>query len=171
LDTNQAFLDVRNQTFCMANPFGMEPVVGSRVVADAVRDLLTTALRGRPPDHPDIPPRRSRRPRADPWDDHPDDWHRDDGDEYDPNGDEPAERSRRPVGAGRAPRPSTPWASALSAGVLVARWLLAHRLRVWPAVGAGVAVSALALAGGPAVRAACAALSAAVDLICLTQPD
>ena len=27
LDTNQAFLDVRNQTFCMANPFGMEPVV------------------------------------------------------------------------------------------------------------------------------------------------
>jgi hypothetical protein len=24
---NQAFLDLRNQTFCMANPFGMEPVV------------------------------------------------------------------------------------------------------------------------------------------------
>jgi hypothetical protein len=43
-------------------------------------------------------------------------------------------------------------------------------LRVWPAVGAGVVISALALAGGPAVRAAFAAVAAALELAGLTHP-
>jgi hypothetical protein len=141
-----------------------------RVVADAVRDLLTATLRGRPPDHSGTTDLRPGRSRADPWDDDPDDWLRDDEDEYRRYPDEPDER---PPPSGPTPittRPTSPWASALSVGVVATRLLLARGLRVWPCVGVGVAVSALALAGGQAVRAVFAAAATALDLVCLTQP-
>lgn len=141
----------------------------ARVVADAVRDLLTAALRGRPPEPEGTTPRRSGPVRDDPWDDDPDDWRRDGDDESDRYRDDPDERHPPPGPTTNDPRPSAHWVSALSTGILVARWLLAHRLRLWPAVGAGVVISALA--GGSAVRVAFAAVATALELVCLTQSD
>jgi hypothetical protein len=141
-----------------------------RVVADAVRDLLTAFLRGRPPDRPDVPDRRSGRSRADPWDDDPDDWRRGDDDGYGRNDDELDGRSRRPMTGGHDPPPPTSWASALSAGITATRWLLAQGLRAWPCVGAGIVVGAASLAGGPAVRTVLAAAVTALELVCLTLP-
>ena len=142
-----------------------------RVVADAVRDLLTAALRGRPPDPESTTHRRPGHLRDDPWDDDPDDWERDGGDDYSRYPDEPDERPTQSRPTPNDPRPSTPWASALSVGIVATRWLLARKLRVWPSVGVGVAISTLALAGGPAVRAVLAAVAAALELACLTHPS
>ena len=143
-----------------------------RVVADAVRDLLTAALRGRSPDSERPTYRRPGPVRTDPWDDDTDDWGQDGEDDYrhDP-GDPGGHLSPGP--ATDNPRSSTPWATALSAGIVATRWLLARRLRTWPCVVVGVAVSALALAGGHAERAVFAAVATALELACLTQsgPD
>ena len=140
------------------------------MVADAFRDLLTAALRGRPADPARSAHRRSGHLRDDPWDDDPDDWHRDDDDESDRYRDDPAERSRQSMTAGQDSPPPTSWASALSAGIMATKLLLARRLRLWACLGAGFAVGAAALAGGPAVRTTFAAVAAALELVCLTQP-
>ena len=141
-----------------------------RVVADAVRDLLTAALRGRPPDRPGTEYTRPGRGRNDPWDDDPDDWDRDGDDESERYRDESDERQPPPGPTPYNSRPSTPWASALSAGIVATKWLLARRLRVWPSVAVGVMVGAASLAGGSVVRTVLAAVATALDLVCLTHP-
>ena len=128
-----------------------------RVVADAVRDVLTAALRVRAdePSHP----RPDRRYRADEWsEDDPDFW---DDDRPDPD---PSPR-RTPS----PPAPASPWAAALSVGVLVTKWLWGHRVPLGPCVGVGALATAATLHGGPVLRASLAALATAADLVNLTQ--
>ena len=128
-----------------------------RVVSEAIRDVLTTALRVRAeePSHP----RPDHRYRADQWsEDDADDW---DDDRPDPD---PSPR-RMPS----PPAPASPWAAALSVGVLVAKWLWEHRVPLWPCLGVGVLVTAATLNGGPVVRASLAALAAAAELVNRTQ--
>jgi hypothetical protein len=149
-----------------------------RAVADAVRDLLTAVLRSRPVVDEDADERRSRqgptdpradrRPPRDPWaDDDPDPWAGDDPRE------DPDEHRHQPEPSTTSPPRSASWASAVSVGAVLARWLLTRRLTLWPCVGVGVALGAAALAGGPAVRAVLAAVATAADLVSLTQspPD
>ena len=124
-----------------------------RVVSDAVRDVLTAALRARLGES--APTRPDHRYRADPWsDDDADDW---DDDQPDP--DESPRRTPPP------PATASPWAAALSVGVLVAKWLWGHRVPLWPCMGVGVLAAAATLTGGPVVRASLAALAAAADLV------
>ena len=128
-----------------------------RVVSEAIRDVLTTALRVRAedPSHP----RPDRRYRADQWsEDDPDSW---DDDQQDPD---PSPR-RTPS----PPAPASPWAAALSVGVLVAKWLWGHRVPPWPCLGVGVLATVATLHGGPVVRASLAALAAAAELVNRTQ--
>ncbi len=128
-----------------------------RVVSEAIRDVLTTALRVRAedPSHP----RPDRRYRADPWsEDDTDDW---DDDQQDP--DSSPQRMPSP------PAPPSSWATALSVGVLVAKWLWGHRVPPWPCVGVGVLATAATLHGGPVLRASLAALTAATDLVNRTR--
>ena len=128
-----------------------------RVVSEAIRDVLTMALRVRAdePSHP----RPDRRYRADQWsEDDADDW---DDDRSDPD---PSPQ--------RTPSPSAPassWAAALSVGVLVAKWLWGHRVPLWPCLGVGVLATVATLNGGPVLRASLAALATAADLVNLTQ--
>ncbi len=128
-----------------------------RVVSDAIRDVLTTALRVRAEEPPH--PRPDHRYRADQWsEDNPDDWG---DDQQDPD---PAAR-RMPS----PPAPPSSWAAALSVGVLVAKWLWGHRVPLWPCVGVGVLATVATLNGGPVLRASLAALATAADLVNLTQ--
>ena len=128
-----------------------------RVVSDAIRDVLTTALRVRAedPSHP--------RP------DHQyqtDQWSADDADDWDDDRSDPDPSSRR---IPSPPAPASPWAAALSVGVLVAKWLWGHRVPLWPCAGVGVLAGVATFHGGPVVRASLAALAAAADLVSLTQ--
>jgi len=145
-----------------------------RVVADAVRDLHTTVLRARPVGDEDAEERRFRSRPTDPWADHrsardpwtdgdPDPWAEDDlREDHD-------ERHHQPEPSPTSPPRSSSWAPALSVGVVLTRWLLVYRLRLWSYLGVGVALGAAALAGGPVVRAVLAAVATAVDLVSLTQ--
>ena len=128
-----------------------------RIVSEAIRDVLTTALRVRAeePSHP----RPDRRDRAD-------EWTEDDGDSWDDDRQDPDPSPRRMPSP---PAPSSGWAAALSVGVLVAKWLWGHRVPLWPCVGVGVLATAATLHGGPVVRASLAALAAAADLVNRTQ--
>ena len=67
------------------------------------------------------------------------------------------------------PAPPSSWATALSVGVLVAKWLWGHRVPLGPCVGVGVLAAAATLHGGPVVRASLAALATGADLVNLTH--
>ena len=128
-----------------------------RVVAEAIRDVLTTALRVRAEEP--LHPQPDRRDRADQWsEDDPDPW---DDDRPDPD---PSPR-RTPS----PPAPASSWAAALSVGVLVVKWLWGHRVPLWPCLGMGVLATVATLNGGPVVRASLAALATAADLVNLTH--
>ena len=139
-----------------------------RVVADAVRDVLTAALRHRPVEtgEPDRP-RDYRRAESDPWaDDEPDPW--------EPKRSAYPERDERTYRSQPeetiTPAPRTGWAKAVSVGMSVVKWLHARRLPLWPCVGFGALVGAVSVSSGRLVRAIVAAVVTAVDLIGLTQP-
>jgi hypothetical protein len=138
-----------------------------RAVADAVRDLLTAVLRARPVSEQDADERRFRSRPTDPWvDDDPDPWADDE-----PRDDPDDDRLRpQPDSSPTSPPRSASWAPALTVGVVLTRWLLVHRLRLWSYLGVGVALGAAVLAGGPVVRAVLAAVATAADLVSLTQP-
>jgi hypothetical protein len=130
-----------------------------KVVADTVREWITTALQGRvptrfrPPETEDASPRYSNG-----WDDD-DHWA-----EEEPHYEAPAHDA--------PPEPKvSSWAAALSLGFIAAKWLIARRLPFAPSVGAGVLLGAFALVGGPLVQASLAAASAAGDLITITRSD
>ncbi len=153
----------------------------ARAVADAVREVVATALRGGTTTAPlpvDVRPARARGhwadPDPDPWEDRPD-WARDDVDEDD-------ERGRAAYGAPfpeagpdtdlRAPVPpgGTPAApAAVAAGVSAGRWWLRRRGSVVEAVGVGVLVTLAVLAGGPVALAGAAVVTAAADLSAVTD--
>jgi hypothetical protein len=144
----------------------------ARAVAEAVREVVASVLRGGTTTAPvpaDVRPARTRGrwadPDPDPWDDRPD-WARDDLDEDDvqnsaaygatsPEADPPAPAP--PAGPPAAP-------AAVAAGVSAGRWWLRRRGSVVEAVGVGVLVTLAVLAGGPAALAGAAVVTAAADL-------
>ena len=129
-----------------------------RVVSEAIRDVLTTALRVRLDET--APTRPDHRYRADQWsEDDADDW---DDDRSDP--DSSPQRIPSP------PAPPSGWAAALSVGVLVTKWLWGYRVPLCPCLGMGVLATVATLHGGPVVRASLAALATAADLVNLTTP-
>jgi hypothetical protein len=66
-----------------------------------------------------------------------------------------------------AVNPALPLAAA--AGIHAVRWWIGRRGTLLGAVAAGLGVGVLGLAGGPLVRAALAALTAAADLLSITD--
>ena len=122
-----------------------------RVVSEAVRDVLTTALTVRREEPP--------RPRADPqsW---TEDWSEDDPD---------AGEDDRADAELSSSAPASPWATALSVGVVAAKWLGTQRVSVWPCLGGGVLATTAMLSGGPVLRATLVAVATAWDLVALTQ--
>ncbi|MFM8275187.1 MAG: hypothetical protein ACKODX_23040 [Gemmata sp.] len=137
-------------------------------VGTAVRDVLVVALLDRLLVPPRAPSPRPLRPgwRDDGYDRERDAW----GEPRDPWADpddvparyardEPDERTEP------EPRPAVPAAAAVTVGVNVGRWWLAHRGGVPAAVGFGVLATALGLAGGPLARATLAVLAAAADVL------
>jgi hypothetical protein len=128
-----------------------------KVVADAVRDWITTALQGRLPTRFRPPETEGASPRySDGWDDD-DHW------DHDEPPDEVPEQPPEPK--------VSSWAAAFSLGFVAAKWLIVRRLPLIPSVGAGVLFGAFALVGGPLVQASLAAASAAGDLISITRAD
>jgi len=130
-----------------------------KVVADAVRDWITTALQGRMPTRfrPHDAEDASHR-YSDGWDDD-EHW----GDE-EPHGEAPVHEM--------PPEPKvSSWAAALSLGFVAAKWLIVRRLPFVPSLGAGVLLGTFALVGGPLVQASLAAAQAAADLVTITRAE
>jgi hypothetical protein len=142
-------------------------------VGSAVRDVLVVALLDRL-----VVPQRapSPRPLRHGWRDDGSDRERDawgeprnpwaDPDDPDTRDDVPARYARDDEPDNRTePGPVVPVAAAVAVGVNVGRWWLARRGGVPAAIGFGVLVTALGLAGGPLARAALAVLAAATDVL------
>jgi hypothetical protein len=140
-----------------------------KAVGDAVRDLVSAVVRhrlGAPLEreartHHPHPGRRH--PQHDPWDE-------DDGTESWDEDDE----SPRPVrpfddsGAGTHPPlepPASRWASAVTLGASVARWVVARRGPPWVGAVAGGLVLAGSLAGGPVLGAIAGVVHVAAELM------
>ena len=130
-----------------------------KVVADAVRDWVTTTLQGRMPTRLRPEETEFASPRSsDGWDDD-DHWAEEEPHFEAPVNDAPLE-----------PKVSS-WAAALSLGFVAAKWLIIRRLPLVPAVGAGVLLGAFALVGGPLVQASLAAATTAADIVTITRSD
>ena len=119
-----------------------------RVVSEAVRDVLTTALTVRREE-----PSRPRAAHGSWTVDDPAAWEEDER--------EDAEWSPS--------LPASPWAAALSVGVVAAKWLGTQRVPVWPCIGGGVLATTAMLSGGPVLRATLVAVATAWDLVTMTQ--
>ena len=130
-----------------------------KVVADAIRDWITTALQGRMAARFRTHDAEYSSPRySEGWnDDAP--W----------AGEEP---HREAPAYETPPEPKVSgWAAALSLGFVAAKWLLVRRLPLVPSVGAGMLLGTFALVGGPLVQASLAAAAAAADLVTITGAE
>ena len=130
----------------------------AQLVAQAVGDVVRSLVAGRTAVGVYRPSRVTPDGHeADPWD-------TDEDEEFDVTRryciDEPetAPESVSPVGAAAAP-------VAIAAAVHVTRWWLGRRGSLITAIGAGLGVGVLGLAGGTIVRTALAILTAAADLL------
>lgn len=142
-----------------------------KAVGDAVRDLVTAIVRHRPGSPPERQarvqhPSDERSRPHDPWDDErQDDWtdREDEDDEYSRRCrsiDEDRSENRSPT----EPPPSS-WASALTLGASVARWVVARRGPPWVGALAGGLVLASSFAGGPVLRAVAGVVHVATELM------
>jgi hypothetical protein len=129
-----------------------------KVVADAVRDWITSELISRRP-RSQYTERDEESRYDDGWDDKPDGW------EY-------AEPIAVPEPESVEPRTqSSRWAAALSIGVVAFRWLIGRRLPMVPSLGVGVLAGLCTVAGGPLVQSLLAASTAAADLVGIARPE
>jgi len=126
-----------------------------KVVADAVRDWITAALRVRSTISFDD--REPALEGSDGWGESDAAWGSGNRAAEDPEPDPEPPPSR--------------WAAALSVGAVATRWLIARRLPPLPSLGVGALLVAVGLAGGPLARAALAAAATAADLVRLTRAD
>ena len=121
-----------------------------RIISDSVRELLTTALRGR--NEQQVPEREYHSSSTHSWHE-PDDegqWN------YDPG---PTYLTPAPI------VPPTNWPTALTIGVLTTKWLWLRRFAVWSSLGIGSTVGLLAMHGHPIVQTLITAVSTAAELI------
>jgi hypothetical protein len=127
-------------------------------VAAAVADVVRAVVAGREFDHYRAPqPSHSWRQETDRWDEvdvDSEDGYWQDGPSSICN-DKPAMNSAMPL--------------AVAASVHVVRWWIGRRGTLLGAVAAGLGVGLLGLTGGTLVRAALAALTAAADLLAVTD--
>ena len=134
----------------------------AQLVAQAVGDVVRTLVAGRtgvgefrssrvsPPGH-----------EADPWDADEDEEF-DHSRRYQIDEREVTVEAGSPAGAAAAP-------VAIAAAVHVVRWWLGRRGNLLTAIGAGLGVGLLGIAGGTVVRTALAILTAAADLLSVTD--
>lgn len=130
----------------------------AQLVAQAVGDVVRSLVAGRAES---VPTRSSSRSwdERDPWDEQDDDPRR-----YDPY--EREDSDEDPV----ATLPASAAAPiAIAAAVHVVRWWLGRKGHLLGAIGIGLGVGFLGLTGGTLVRSALAALTAAADLIAITD--
>ena len=134
----------------------------AQLVAQAVGDVVRTLVAGRTGVGEFRPSRVSQARRdADPWDtDEEEEF--DDTRRYEIEETETAAEAGSPAGAAAAP-------VAIAAAVHVVRWWLGRRGSLLTAIGAGLGVGLLGIAGGTVVRTALAILTAAVDLLSVTD--
>ncbi len=134
-----------------------------RIVADAVRDVLTAALTARVyrPSSNGYYPRREYEADRDGWQDEDDEPGR--GWEREVRHDEPTEPCRGT--SDQVVVASSRWPEAVALGSAAVRWWAARRLPGWAALGLGLAVGAINWAGGPLARAGLVLLAAAADLL------
>ena len=121
-----------------------------RIISESVRELLTTALRGRNEQHY---PNREYQSSSTPS------WH--DSDEEDCWDYNPASTPQTSIPS----KPQTDWPTALTIGVLATKWLWLRRFAVWSSLGIGSAVGLLALLGHPIVQTLISAVATAAELI------
>jgi hypothetical protein len=136
-----------------------------RAVADAVREVVGTALSARPPGRPS-------RARAHPPSgyDRYDGYGRDAWDDVRMTGRRGVGRAGREEAAADPPPADAPPAAAVLAAALTAgRWWLARSGTPWGATALGAAVAGALVAGGPAARAALGVLWAAHRLVAATD--
>jgi hypothetical protein len=138
----------------------------ARVVAEAVREVITAVLRGGPMPY-GRGPTPARPVTADRWDD-PDPW-----DESDPYGRvEPVHHhieDDTPAPTGAATRSMAVAPAAVASGVSAGRWWLRRRGSAVEAIGVGVLVALAVLSGGPVVRMSATVAAAAADLAAVTE--
>jgi hypothetical protein len=127
-------------------------------VAKAVGDVVRTLVAGR---SEVVGPRPPTRPwdEQDPWGEEEDDLRRVD----------PHEREPRDEDAVATLPASAAAPVAIAAAVHVIRWWLGRKGHLLGAIGIGLGVGFLGLTGGTLVRSALAALTAAADLIAVTD--
>ena len=121
-----------------------------RIISDSVRELLTTALRGR--NEPQVPEREYHSSSTHSW------HHLDEEDHWDHDPD-PTFPTQSPI------VPPTTWRTAMTIGVLTTKWLWLRRFAVWSSLGIGSTVGLLALHGHPIVQTLITAVSTAAELI------
>ena len=123
-----------------------------RIISDSVREMLTTALRGREKEqHPE---REYHSSSTHSWHDPDDEDHWD----HDPG---PAPTYNPPS----TNLPPTTWPTALTIGVLTTKWLWLRRFAIWSSLGIGSTVGLLAMHGHPIVQTLITAVSTAAELI------
>ena len=132
----------------------------AQLVAQAVGDVVRTLVAGRTGVGDFRPHRVSPAGReADPWD-------ADEDEEFDDSRrheiDETETATATPARVAAAP-------VAIAAAVHVVRWWLGRRGHLLTAIGAGLGVGFLGIAGGTVVRTALAILTAAADLLATTD--
>ena len=134
----------------------------AQLVAQAIGDVVRTLVAGRTVAG-ESRPSRVRPPgyEADPWDS-------DEEDEFDSTRrypiDEPEATEEAVVPASAAAAPV-----AIAAAVHVIRWWLSRRGNLITAIGAGLGVGLLGIAGGTLIRTALAILTASADLLATTD--
>ena len=142
-----------------------------KAVGDAVRDLVAAFVRHRPGsrvgrDPVVLTPRPRRRSPHDPWDE--------DNESDTESWDEDGEYSHavRPIdhpSSGPSPQSPEPtasrWATAVSRGASVARWVVARHGPAWVGAVAGGLVLAGSLAGGPVLGAIASVVHVASELM------
>ena len=134
----------------------------AQLVAQAVGDVIRTLVAGRTGVGEFRPSRLSPAGHdADPWDTDEDEEFNDSRRYEIDEAETPAE-SGSPAGAAAAP-------VAIAAAVHVVRWWLGRRGNLLTAIGAGLGVGLLGIAGGTVVRTALAILTAAADLLSVTD--
>lgn|GEM_PF-5073633 len=132
----------------------------AQLVAQAIGDVVRTLVAGRAGAGEFRPHRVSPAGReADPWDEDED---FDDTQRYEIEEPESVAASASPASAAAAP-------VAIAAAVHVVRWWLGRRGSLITAIGAGLGVGLLGIAGGTVVRTALAILTAAADLLATTD--
>ena len=134
----------------------------AQFVAQAVGDVVRTLVAGRTGVGEFRPSRMSQAARdSDPWDTNEYEEF-DDSRRYEIDETETAVETGSPARAAAAP-------VAIAAAVHVVRWWLGRRGNLITAIGAGLGVGLLGLAGGTVVRTALAILTAAADLLSVTD--